>query len=49
MTTFANFPGATAPISLINGTWSIQSNTWTYVIATQSGPGGEKTMRLDKL
>jgi uncharacterized lipoprotein NlpE involved in copper resistance len=48
MTTSANFPGAPIPISLINGTWHITKNSWTYVEATQNG-NETKTLRLDKL
>lgn len=48
MTTYANFPGATNPISLINGTWNITNNGWTYVEATQTNSGETKTLRLDK-
>jgi hypothetical protein len=48
MTTYANFPGAPNPISLINGTWNITNNGWTYVEATQANGGETKTLRLDK-
>ncbi len=48
MTTYANFPGATSPISLINGTWNITKNSWTYVEATQTNGAETKTLRLDK-
>ena len=48
MTTYANFPGATNPISLINGTWNITNNGCTYVEATQTNSGETKTLRLDK-
>ena len=47
MTTYANFAGAPSPISLINGTWNITKNSWTYVEATQTGTE-TKTLRLDK-
>jgi hypothetical protein len=49
MTTSANFAGATAPLSLINGSWHIDDNSWTFVIATQNVGGETKLMRLDKL
>ena len=49
MTTWANFTGATAPLTLINGSWHIDNSSWTYVIATQTITGETKTMRLDKL
>jgi hypothetical protein len=48
MTTSADFPGAPAPLSLINGTWHIDDNSWTYVAATQINGSEKKTMRLDK-
>ena len=49
MTTWANFPGAISPITLINGTWNITRNSWTYVEATQTNGTEVKTLRLDKL
>ena len=48
MTTWASFTGAPNPIALINGTWHIDRNSWTYVEASQSVGGETKTMRLDK-
>jgi hypothetical protein len=48
MTTWADFPGAPSPISLINGTWNITKNSWTYVEATQTNGTETKTLRLDK-
>ena len=48
MTTYASFPGASNPISLINGTWNITKNSWTYVEATQTNGAETKTLRLDK-
>lgn len=49
MTTQANFPGATTPLNLINGTWQIDRSGWTYVEATQISGGVTKKMRLDKM
>jgi hypothetical protein len=49
MTTSANFPSASTPLSHINGVWHIVDNSWTYVIASQSIGSETKTMRLDKL
>lgn len=49
MTTWANFDGVTTPLSLINGSWHIDNNSWTFVEATQTTSGGNKKMRLDKL
>ena len=48
MTTSANFTGATHPLSLINGSWHIDRNGWTYVEATQVVGSETKVMRLDK-
>lgn len=48
MTTWADFPGAPNPISLINGTWNITKSSWTYVEATQTNGVETKTLRLDK-
>jgi hypothetical protein len=49
MTTSANFINAVAPLSLINGSWHIDNNSWTFVVATQTTGTETKTMRLDKL
>jgi hypothetical protein len=49
MTTWANFTSAAAPLVLINGSWHIDDNSWTFVEATQTTAGETKTMRLDKL
>lgn len=49
MTTSASFIGVTTPLSLINGDWKIDRNSWTYVEATQTVGAETKTMRLDKL
>jgi hypothetical protein len=48
MTTWASFTNATHPLILINGTWHIDRNSWTYVEATQVNGPETKTMRLDK-
>src|SRR5687767_13950003 len=48
MTTWANFDNVSTPLSLINGSWHIDNSSWTYVVASQSGSGETKTMRLDK-
>jgi len=48
MTTWANFSGAIYPLDLINGSWHIDRNSWTYVEASQISGGNTKTMRLDK-
>jgi hypothetical protein len=49
MTTWANFTNAVAPLVLINGSWHIDNNSWTFVVASQTAGGVTKTMRLDKL
>jgi len=48
MTTSASFPGAPDPIALINGSWNITKNSWTYVEAKQTNGAEVKTLRLDK-
>lgn len=48
MTTWASFTNASAPLNLINGSWHIDNNSWTFVVATQTTSGETKTMRLDK-
>jgi hypothetical protein len=48
MTTSASFTGALHPLSLINGSWNILNNGWTYVVASQTVGMETKTMRLDK-
>jgi hypothetical protein len=48
MTTWASFPSAPHPLSLINGSWNITDSGWTYVEATQTSGADVKTMRLDK-
>lgn len=48
MTTSANFTGAVYPLTLINGSWHIDRNSWTYVEATQTVGSETRVMRLDK-
>ena len=48
MTTSANFSGAVNPLALVNGTWNITNNSWTFVEATQTNGTETKTLRLDK-
>lgn len=48
MTTSANFTGAVYPLNLINGSWHIDRNSWTYVEATQTAGSETRVMRLDK-
>ena len=47
-TTYAYFTNPAYPLSLINGSWNITRNSWTYVEATQTIGSETKTMRLDK-
>src|SRR5690349_7884890 len=48
-TTWANFNNVSNPLSLINGSWHIDDNSWTFVVASQNSNGQTKVMRLDKL
>lgn len=48
-TTWANFNNVSNPLNLINGSWHIDDNSWTFVIASQNTGGQTKLMRLDKL
>jgi hypothetical protein len=48
MTTWANFISPAYPLNLINGSWHIDRNSWTYVEATQVTGTETRTMRLDK-
>ena len=48
MSTSANFNSAVYPLQLINGSWHIDNNSWTFVVATQTVGTETKTMRLDK-
>ena len=47
-TTWADFPGAIEPVTLLNGTWHITNNTLSYVKAYQTVGSTTKTFRLDK-
>lgn len=49
LTISASFSGAVYPINLINGTWQITDNSWTYVEAKKVEGADIKTLRLDKL
>lgn len=48
MTTSANFTSAIYPLNLINGSWHIDRNSWTYVEASQTIGSDVKTMKLVK-
>jgi len=45
----ANFSSPNYPLNLINGTWHITDNSWTYVKATMTVGTEVRTLRLDKL
>jgi hypothetical protein len=45
----STFNNANATIALLNGTWQITDNSWTYVVASQSVNGTIKSLRLEKL
>jgi hypothetical protein len=49
MTITANFPNSGATLTLINGTWHIDNNSWTFVVASQTLNSESKTLRLEKL
>ena len=48
MSIFANFPNATNPLLLLNGTWHVTDNSWTYVKATMTIGNETRLLRLDK-
>ncbi len=44
----SNFSNASHPLVLLNGTYNINSTTWTSVNASQDYNGETRTMRLEK-
>ena len=44
----ASFLNASHPLDMINGNWHIDDNSWTYVVASQTGGGETKKLRLEK-
>jgi hypothetical protein len=48
MNIIANFPNVTDPLLLLNGTWHITDNSWTYVEATMTVGNTIRSLRLDK-
>jgi hypothetical protein len=48
MSISANFPNAVNPLLLLNGTWVINDNSWTYVKATMTIGNEVRILRLDK-
>jgi hypothetical protein len=49
MTISANFQNSGATLALINGTWHIDNNSWTFVVASQNLNNDVKALRLEKL
>jgi PBP1b-binding outer membrane lipoprotein LpoB len=49
MTISANFLNTVLPLSLINGSWHIDNNSWTFVVASQNSGTETRIMRLEKL
>ena len=49
MTITANFPNSGSTLTLINGTWHIDNNSWTFVVASQNSNTGPRALRLEKL
>lgn len=47
-TVTANFTNTTLPLLLLNGTWKITRNNWTFVEATQTVNGEVANLRIDK-
>jgi len=45
----STFTNATHPIILLNGTWQITNNSWTFVEASQTVNGTLRTLRLEKI
>jgi hypothetical protein len=48
MNIIANFPNATDPLLLLNGTWHVTDNSWSYVEATMTVGNTIRSLRLDK-
>jgi hypothetical protein len=44
----STFTNASPQLSLLNGTWKITDNSWTYVVATQTVNGEVLSLRIDK-
>lgn len=44
----SSFSSAGEPLSLLNGTWKVTKNSWTYVEATQTVNSEILKLRLDK-
>jgi len=48
MSISANFANAVDPLLLLNGTWHITDNGWTFVDATMTVGTEVRTLKLDK-
>ncbi len=48
MSILAEFPNATQPLVVINGTWNITRNGWSFVEANMTQNGNLKSLRLDR-
>ena len=44
----SNFPAANATVTLLNGTWQVTKNSWTFVEATLTVNNEVRSLRLDK-
>lgn len=49
MTITANFSNSVPPLSLLNGTWHVDNNSWTFVVASQNTSTETKSLRLEKI
>ncbi len=47
-TIYANYSNAHSTLMMLNGTWNISKNSWTYVVASQTVNGQLRKLRLDK-
>ena len=48
MSISAQFDNASSPVVYINGTWHIDNNSWTYVVASMVVGSETRTLRLEK-
>ncbi|HLG38817.1 MAG TPA: hypothetical protein VI461_04075 [Chitinophagaceae bacterium] len=48
LTISANFTNVAEPLILLNGSWHIDNNSWTFVAASQNAGGELRTLRLEK-
>jgi hypothetical protein len=44
----SSFANAATTLMLLNGTWQVTKNSWTFVEASQTVNGEARTLRLDK-